>query len=314
MRSLCIISLRALLGLGLGAFAPFQVAVAQTASSRGVDLLSHATKSYEAGAYADAYAAIEQAFKAGLSNEYAARAILLRAEINEKNGQLARALQDYSNALWMETLPPSERATAKAGKERLIAAMGLSPPSSPSSRSDPVVASAPQGSTQSSSNIFGVFNGLFGSSDQTPAEPARPAAPAPQKETWSTTAAASPPPADKPAPAPKPRSVQATASAAPKKTPSSQTAAAIQPASLTSSQEGGFLIVFGPANSEAAGKEKAHQIKAKLADILVSRELSVEPGASGALQIVAGPYKAKSSATALCNAIKQRGISCQVTP
>ena len=74
------------------------------------------------------------------------------------------------------------------------------------------------------------------------------------------------------------------------------------------------MILFGSAGSESAGQGRAHQIKAALADILVNRELEVEAGAAGGYQIVAGPYKAKSAALAVCSAIKQRGISCQVTP
>ncbi len=74
------------------------------------------------------------------------------------------------------------------------------------------------------------------------------------------------------------------------------------------------MIVFGSAGSESAGRGRAQQIKAALADILVNRQLDVEAGASGGYQIVAGPYKAKSSALALCSAIKQRGVVCQVTP
>jgi hypothetical protein len=76
----------------------------------------------------------------------------------------------------------------------------------------------------------------------------------------------------------------------------------------------GFLIVFGPAASEAAGQTKARQIKAQLADILVSRELDVEANPAGGYRIVAGPYKVKNSALALCSAMKQRGVTCEVTP
>ena len=54
------------------------------------------------------------------------------------------------------------------------------------------------------------------------------------------------------------------------------------------------MIVFGQAGSEAAGRTRAQQIKAALADILVNREVEVEAGADGGYHIVAGPYKAKS--------------------
>jgi hypothetical protein len=76
----------------------------------------------------------------------------------------------------------------------------------------------------------------------------------------------------------------------------------------------GFLIVFGPASSEAAGRSKAQLIKAQVADILVSRELDIEANPAGGYRVVAGPYKARSSALALCSAMKQRGVPCEVTP
>ena len=88
--------------------------------------------------------------------------------------------------------------------------------------------------------------------------------------------------------------------------------ASLQPVSISNAGSG-FLIVFGSAPSEAAGHSRARQIKAQLADILVSRELNVE-SAGGSYTITAGPYKAKSAALALCSAMKQRGVSCQVTP
>jgi hypothetical protein len=82
---------------------------------------------------------------------------------------------------------------------------------------------------------------------------------------------------------------------------------------MMSAPADGFLIVFGPAASEAAGRSRAHQIKTQLADILVSREVEVEANPSGGYRIVAGPYKAKNAALALCSAMKQRGVICEVT-
>jgi len=90
--------------------------------------------------------------------------------------------------------------------------------------------------------------------------------------------------------------------------------AAIQPAAMPVSSASGFMILFGQAGSEGAGRTRAHQIKAALADILVNREVEVEAGADGSYHVVAGPYKAKAAALALCSAMKQRGVSCQVTP
>jgi hypothetical protein len=322
MRPFGIIRLSLLVGLCLaictGAPGHLSFALAESGGGRGVDLLARASKAYEAGAYSDAAASIDEAFKAGLTGELAARAILLRAQINERNGKLASALQDYSNALWMESLPGSERKTASEGKERVMGAMGLASPSGARQTAGSDPRPAPQ---SSSSGVLGVFDGLFGSS--TPTKPATPPPAEPQKN-WQTATAAPPaaaptPPSKDPAPAPvkpaQPQKVAKVAKPDPAPAPVAK-AASLQPVSASSvaPNADGFLIIFGSVNSQAAGQSKAKQIKAQLSDILVNRELDVEAGPSGGFQIVAGPYKSKSAALALCSAMKQRGVGCQVTP
>ncbi len=338
--------------LGIGA------ASAESNQGRGVELLSRASKSYEAGAYADASELIESAFKAGLTGELAARAILLRAEINERNGAPAKALQDYSNALWMDSLRPADRKLASEGKERVMASMGLSSAGSSGPSAQASTAAAP--SADSSSGVSGIFyNGVFTGPENTPASP-RPAE-EPQQNVKQASMAAEPtasgtsssgvlgffsgmfggsegkptppPPAEKAQQSSQPAPVQpAPAMAQPQKAPSQAQAkpvkvahakpapaaaqASEQPASALSvaSAPGGIVIVFGSASSEASGRATAKNIKAQLSDILINRQLDVTPRANGGFQIQAGPYNAKSSALALCSAIKQRGVQCQVTP
>ncbi len=312
-----VILLALSLGLYAGAPGGSITAHADSANARGIELISQATKAYEAGDYSNAAAFIETAFKAGLTGELAARAILLRAQINEKSGALARALQDYSNALWMESLPSAERRNATEGKERVMAAMGLvsSPPASRQASAPGAAPSAPSSGPQSSSGgVFGMFDGLFGSStaSQTQQQPS-----AATQKNWQTTTAAAEA-AAKP-PAPKVAAVAPVKTAPPPKAAARATVArnaSLQPASASSvaTNSGEFLIVFGSANSQPAAQTRAQQIKAQLSDILVNRNLDVEAGPSGGFQIVAGPYKAKSAALALCSAMKQRGVPCQVTP
>ena len=334
---------------------------AESNQGRGLDLLSRAAKSYEAGAYTDAAELIDSAFKAGLTGELAARAILLRAEINERTGASAKALQDYSNALWMEALPPSDRKKASDGKDRVLASMGLTSAGAPGTSWQASTA-AGSAAASSSSGVSGFFGGVFSGADNTPAPPR----PAEQAQQTSRQASMSPEPASAPAAqsgssssgvlgffsgvfggsestAAPPRPAQAEQSTQPaepaaaqpaptQKTPSPAPAkpvkvahakpasgaapASAQPASALSvaSAAGEVLIVFGSASSEASCRSTAKNIKAQLADILIHRDLDVTPRANGGFQIQAGPYKAKSSAVALCSAIKQRGIQCQVTP
>jgi hypothetical protein len=166
------------LGLSLGIMAGLALEIgtasAESNQGRGLELLSRAAKSYEAGAYSDAAEQIDSAFKAGLSGELAARAILLRAEINERSGASAKALQDYSNALWMESLSPADRKKASDGKERVLASMGLNSAGAPGASWQ---ASAQSGSP--SSGVSGFFTGVFSGAENSPAPP-RPAEEAPR--------------------------------------------------------------------------------------------------------------------------------------
>ena len=353
------------LGFGLGSMVNSALpaleigkASAESNQGRGLEFLSRAARSYEAGSYADAAEQIDSAFKAGLTGELAARAILLRAEINERSGASAKALQDYSNALWMEALSAADRKKASDGKERVLASMGLN---SGGASGASWQASAQSGS--SSSGVSGFFTGVFSGAENTP--PPRPVeeAPRPVSAPVSSASAAStqsgssssgvwgffsgvfsgaenpPPPPPPPAEAQQstepaaPAPVQPVSATAPaQKTPSQAPAkptkvahakpapaassASAQPASALSvaSAAGEVLIVFSAASSEASGRLTAKNIKAKLSDILINRQLDVTPRGNGGFQVQAGPYKSKSSALALCSAMQQRGVPCKVTP
>jgi hypothetical protein len=356
------------IGLGFLAGAALYCPAAASGEEKGLEFLTRATKSYASGSYDDSLQLIDSAFKSGLSGEFAARAILLRAQINERTGAMARALQDYSNALWMGNLPDSEKREAALGKERVMAAMGLGSQSASEPSRQPeaprqAAASAPvrtaaQPESQSGSGL-GFFGGLFGSNEQkAPAREEKPpvraaAAPEPSSggvfgflggifgsdeekreaaSTQQTQAPAAPkkvaadPAAAKAAAAKTAAAKTAAAKAASKQASVAKPAAApirvasaqpmLQPASALSvaASADGFWIVFGAVNNEASGRATAQQIKAKLADILVNRQLDVAAGSGGGYQVQAGPYKAKSAALALCSAMKQRGVPCQVTP
>ncbi len=240
--------------------------------------------------------------------------------IYERGGALARALQDYSNALWMGTLPANERQKATEGKQRVIAALGLNTPAQGSPQAS--AAGAQQGS---SGGFFGMFDNVFGSSKPAAAAPPPPPPPPPVQTAqpaqsgWQAAPASSasgvltrPKEADvqpaKPLRLEKLRKRKAAASGWVR-------VASIEPVAISRpSSANGFLIVFGTASNERAGHTEAKQIKAQVADILVARNLDLQPNVNGGVLIVAGPYKSKSAALALCSAMKQRGVRCQVNP
>jgi hypothetical protein len=340
-------------GLILGIATGSGIAAAQTSQERGVEAFTRAVKAYDSGDWSAASAAIDEAMKANLSKDLQARAINLRGHVFERTGALARALQDYSTALFMDTLPPNERKEAQEGKQRVIAAMGLNSYTPGSKQASAASDAASQGS--SGGGGWSMFN-VFGSSSSAPEAappPAQPAQTAPQGSSgggmWSmfnvfgssnstpeTPAAApeAPPASQASAVKAKPgshtsaspivtRSTKAVAAAKPAavakpiRAVQSQAPvqiASIQPAVTPASAAAGYMIVFGAVGSEGAGRARAGQIKTALADILVSRTVDLEASAKGGYRIVAGPYKAKNAALALCSAMKQRGVSCQVSP
>ncbi|MGO8954916.1 MAG: SPOR domain-containing protein [Rhodomicrobium sp.] len=340
MQASGIIRLSAVFGLSLAVliWAPggIPAALAESSDPLGIEMLSQALKAYESGDYNTASVSLDRAFQAGLSKELSARAILLRAQINERSGALARALQDYSNALWMDALPPAERKRAADGKQRVLAAMGLSgaAPAAPAgpggvkpartqgAAGSSVAQAAPENSSES---VFGMFNGIFASQKETPPSPPPPPPANAPVASWQTATAPSPAPAASASPVlsrAKEADTGADKAAPPLKVAQARQPvqppiriASIQPVSVSSAPAAnGFLILFGSAGSEAAARTKARQIKAALADILISRELDIEAGNDGGFQIMAGPYKAKAAALALCAAMKQRGVACQVSP
>ena len=125
MRTSSIIRLSAALFLSIGSAVWFAGGAPAQTSDKGLEFLSHASSAFDSGDYGEAATYIEEAMKTGLPKDLAARATLMRGQINERNGLLARALQDYSSALWMDTLSSSDKQKAADGKERVIAAMGL---------------------------------------------------------------------------------------------------------------------------------------------------------------------------------------------
>jgi hypothetical protein len=374
----------ALFGLIFGILAATACHSAYAESAdRGIELLTRASRSYEAGAYRDAYDFIEDAFKAGLSGELAARGILLRAQVNEKSGAFARAFQDYSNALWMDSLSPTERKKAADGKARVTAAMGISPAdaakaaaATPAASTDsssggflsglfgstettaqpapkPQSAKARPGERTASSDSGGLFGGLFGSSSAPEAAPqpapraqaasastansdtssgsvfgffnnvlgsneTKPQTPqaGPQKQVAAASA--------KPANPPKKTADQALVKVASANAKPTKVAPAAKPAVVRSGVQTAsmqpvagsetYMIVFGGVGAETSGRAAAQQIKAKVSDILVNRQLDVATRPDGGYQVQAGPYKVRSAALALCSAMTQRGVSCQVTP
>jgi hypothetical protein len=298
--------------------------------SRQIEAVSKAAKALEQNHAEEALTAVEEAFKLGLDSELASRALLIRAQAYEKAGKPAQALADYKSAIWMESLPASERPKAVDGRARVMSALGLStrpaPPASPPASAPKTVAAAapsrtppahrttasasadaaPSSSSSSEGGIAGFFSNLFGGGS------ARSQQAEAKEEGWSARVTA--PPAQVSSVKAEPRQEE-TASAKPSHHARPRTREATpepQAAALVKEEEGGFNIDFGSAPSEHAAKEQAKAIKARTSDILINRELTLLP-AGNQVRILAGPYKREGSAHALCSTMKARGVICKVT-
>ncbi len=181
MRAPGTIRLLLLCAVSFGAAAavpqPLGTAFAQSSSSEGVQAFSRALKAYEDGDWNAAAGFVDEAMAANLPKDLTARAIHLRGHIHEHSGALARALQDYSTALWMDTLPQNERKAAQEGKQRVIAAMGLNSYQAGAKQAS----AAPEPEHQSSSSGgWSMFN-VFGSSKPESAPAPQPAPRQPRK-------------------------------------------------------------------------------------------------------------------------------------
>jgi hypothetical protein len=167
-------------------------------------------------------------------------------------------------------------------------------------------ASASSANSDSSGGVFGFFNNVFGSNETHPQTP--------QTGQQRQASAASP----KPVNPPKKTADQAlvkVASASAKPVKAAGVRSGVQTASMQPvSGSETYMIVFGGVGTETSGHAAAQQIKARVSDILVNRQLDVATRSDGGYQVQAGPYKVRSAALALCSAMTQRGVSCTVAP
>lgn len=289
-------------------------------SSKQIEAVSKAAKALEQGRAAEALGAIEAAFKLGLDGDLASRALLIRAQANERSGKAAQAMADYNSAIWMQSLPNSERKKAVEGRERVMAALGLSSRTPSASTSGTATAPAATASTSaaqtspaapagsSGGGVLGFFDDLFGGSSSPPPQQAA--------GNWSASvapgsAAASDIPSRRDSRASSQRAARSSDNErrerAPAPAPKRERTAAV-----ATEKQSGYDIDFGAAASQRAAQSQASQIKTELSDILVSRELTLLPS-SGKVRIVAGPYQSEGSASALCRTIQARGVDCKVT-
>jgi hypothetical protein len=280
--------------------------------------LTEASKMIEQGIPVKAIEMIDAALASGkLPPESSAKALLMRAQAQEKLNKLAFALADYNSALWMEVLSAADKARAEQGRDRIGGKLGivaeaakkapasgeranagqaaaLRTPTSTSSGTN--VKSLP--SEQRTSGIGGFINGIFGSSEAG-REPNR----------------VKPVAAAKPAAATKPERTK-PASARAEKPVNVGVAQQVSPAAAPSSEGSGkFGIQFAALHSEDGAISEVERIAKKFGSDLAGRSPSVKILATndgGTLyKIVAEPYE-RGEATAICELLKTKNLNCMI--
>jgi hypothetical protein len=303
------------------------VAIALSGASAGAALaqttdvtaaLTEASKVLQKGGYVKAIEIIDGALRSGkVPSELAAKALLLRAEANEKLGRTAFALADYNSSLWMQGLSASDRKRAEEGHGRVMKGLGVSAPpdgdtSAPASTGS--TAPQPQGKTwntdvqqapaaerSAGGGIGGFFSNLFGSSSSSQ-----------RAASEQPTTAAAVVAQTQPEPQPQPK-------AAPKKAPD-RVAAPARPAApaaaAKSSETGAFAIQLAAVAEEDKAIAETDRIAKKFGADLGGRtpSLMIVPTSDGGTlyKIVAAPFETRGEGQATCELLKSKGVSCMV--
>ncbi len=321
------------------------LSTAGAATSKSGDItasLTEASKVMEKGAYSKAIEIIDEALRSGkIQSELAAKALLLRAESNEKLGRTAFALSDYNSALWMQGLSDADRKHAEEGKARVTASLGVVAPKSEAAGSPPpaggpaqpartaaaseqqpppgAAAPAQQPAQQQGggNGISGFFNNLFGPPFSEQKQP-----PPPEEPPSTAVAVTAPAPAEQEPPKPQPHA-KASKKAA---TQPVRTAAHVEhdPASTSSTtpsakkaaDSGSYAVQLAAIDEEDKAIAETDRIARKYGSDLGGRtpSLMVVPTADGGTlyKVVLAPYDTRGEGVATCELLKTKGLSCMV--
>jgi cell division septation protein DedD len=267
--------------------------------------LTEASKLMQKGGYLKAIETIDYAMRAGkVPSDLAAKALLMRAEANEKLGRAAFAFADYNSALWMQGLSESDRKRAEAGHARVQKSLGVASEAGADAPQTEAVREQPsEQRTGGTGGIGGFFSNLF--------SPSKPREAPPPTAAAVVTAPAEPPapPQAQPQarPAPKKAAGQQHAQAAPRPTP----AATAKP-----SESGNFAIQLAAVAEEDKAIAEADRLAKRYRDDLGGRtpSLMIVPTADGGTlyKIVLAPYETRGEGLAACELLKTKGLSCMV--
>lgn len=294
--------------LGMSALAVAAQAANPTAA------LTEASKMLEKGIPVKAIEIINQTLTSGqIPAELAAKALMLRAQAQEKLGKSAYALADYNSAIWMQGLTSKDKSDAEKGRDRILGKLGVSTGAEKPAAAEPRAAESGEAAAKPSKPSWNTgvqtsgseertggstFNSLFGSSEASPKQPEARAQPKPKPEATAKAEPAKPRPA-------------AIAS------PPRVAAAAEQTASSSTSGDatGKFAIQFSALHSEDSAISEVNRIEKRFGADLAGRTPSVkilETSDGGTLyKVIAAPYE-RGEGLAICELLKTKGVGCMI--
>ena len=281
-------------------------------------MLTEASKMLEKGIPVKAIELIDAAMRSGkLPAEMSAKALLMRAQAQEKLGKQAFALADYNSALWMEGLSAADKAQAEQGRDRISGKLGLAQPATKPATSgaranagENTAARTPTAVSVKSTPSEQRTRGVFSATEPAPAQEQHQA-----KPVAAAAAPAKPAAAVKQATAVKPEPAQPT-----KVKVEAPSQIAVSERTLPTAAQSGegspkFGIQFAALHSEDGAILEVERIAKKYGSDLGGRSPSVKilgTNDGGTLyKIVAEPYE-RGEATAICELLKTKNLNCMI--
>lgn len=271
--------------------------------------LGEAYKLMQQGLHVKAIEIIDATLKSNtIESKLAAKAMLMRAEANEKLGRTAFALADYNSAIWMQGLSPSDKAKAETGAKRVTAGLGVSNAAGSGATSSG--SQTAQAGTQSppanegSSDPFGFFTNLFSTSSN-------------QEQTAAQQPVAAPQPVASNQPAQPAASPQQQPAAAPQRQASVEPQASGEPPAAASAANptGDFAIQLAALRSEDDAIFEVERLSKRHKAVLAGRlpKVTIHPTQDGGTlyKVVAEPFE-RGEGTATCELLKTKGTQCML--
>jgi hypothetical protein len=288
--------------------------------------LTQAAKLLEQGEALQSIELVDRTLKTGdVPSNLAAKAMLLRAQAQEKLGKHAFALADYNSALWMQDLSDYDRNIAEQGRQRIMAHLGVGgetqTAAAPAAQDQPAAVTASWGTEvretateDRTGGIGSIFAGVFGSSSESEVEETR--AETPRLQPVSVSANAVTPTASVASVSQSAERQVAPISASTIVAANNSQAVGIEETVVAQRElSGEFAIQFSAVHSEDTALYEADRIGKRYGELLNGRTPSIKIRGTqdgGTLyKIIVQPYE-RGEGVATCELLKTKGVSCMI--